>query len=440
MSTLRSSLLVVPALVLACGQPAPPPRVAITEPGTPTGAPTTRMIGPEGGTLTSADGLLSLTIPAGAISSPTMFSVTPITATGPGGVQAWRLGPEGTRFSSPATISMRYDEAEAKATEPRFLRIAFQDAQRRWRPLTTTVDEATRTLSGSTTHLSDWTKLRGFSLTPGQAQVKVRESQNFILQSCDFGPPETVEGDELAPIAFDCAETELAPLRSEAAVNGVQGGNATYGTVQNRATRVGYTAPFRKPSPAVVAVSLRFNTKDGLTTVVSNVRITDDQVEFPEQLTGTFTLNADFGGPGTGSTKLRYAAMGNATFTNRDAEGRYQGSGTLMVTSGFVELPDCDCDLMGGSAAFTGSLLLTSSRYDWGYSTDVTLPISCRRRSGGSGTCPSQYLVPVLFESGDDGCPGTATTTYDDPKALMGSFSRACTRGPVQATWSFSGP
>jgi hypothetical protein len=441
MPLFRSTVLVLAALGAGCGQPTPRPRVvAVTELGTPSGASTTRMLGPEGGTISTPDGLLSLTVPAGAVSTPTMFSITPITATAPGSAVAWRLGPDGTRFTSPATLSLRYAEDEAKATEPRFLRVAFQDSKRRWRPLPTTVNETTRTLSVTTTHLSDWTMLRGFSLTPSRAQVKVSQSQVFALRSCDFAPSEVVEGDELAPIALDCVEEELAPLRSQAAVNGVEGGNATFGTVRNAGAQVTFTAPARKPSPDLVAVSLRFNTSDGLTTVVSNVRVTDDQVEYPAELSGTFTFDSDRGGPGTGSTKLRVAAMGRVTFTSRDEEGSYEGSGTLMVTAGFVELPDCDCDLKGGSAPFMGSLRLTRSRYSWGFAGDVTVPISCRRRSAGAGTCQAQYLVPVLFDSGDDACPGTSTTTWSDPRSLMGSSSRACASGPVQATWSFSGP
>jgi hypothetical protein len=397
------------------------------------------MIGPEGGSLSSADGVLSLTIPAGAVSAPTQFSVTPIVATAPGADVAWRLGPEGTRFTSPATISVRYTEAEAMATEPRFLRIAFQDAMRRWRPLTTTVNEANRTVSVTTNHLSDWTMLKGFSLTPSKADVKVGRSVGLFLRSCDFAPPEVVEGDELAPIALDCVEEELAPLRSQASVNGVVGGNATFGTVVNKATSVTFTAPGRKPSPDVVVVGLRFNTKDGLTTVVANVRILDDDPPFPERLMGSFSYSSTPVGSGPGATKFRVALMGNATFTNRNLEGKYEGTGSVMVTGGFIELVDCDCDIQGGTSAPTTSLRLGQSTYDWGFASDTTVSISCRRRSTGPGTCPSETLVPISFDSGDDACPGTSTTMTTDTRLVTGSYSRTCPQALIEASWSFTG-
>jgi hypothetical protein len=346
---------------------------------------------------------------------------------------------------------MTYEEDEAKASEPRSWRIGYQDDRRRWRPLlSTTVDASARVLRATTPHLSDWSLLKGLSLAPGQARVKVGGSLTLTLRDCSSRPPQEedelaplmgspVQEDELSPIGFECVDEELASLNTVAAVNGVQGGNATFGTVRNGLTEVVFTAPARKPSPDLVAVSLRFNTQEGLTTVVSNVTIFDEAPRaFPSQLSGSFTYSQDFGGPGTGSTKLRLALMGNASFTNRNEEGAYQGSGMVTVMSGFVELPDCDCDVTGGAGPITGSLLLTDSQYSWGFAGDIPLAISCRLLRG-SGSCPGDYTVLLSFGSRTTACPGSATTTYTMPDQLMGSASRMCPNSSYQANWNFSG-
>ncbi|MCC6998921.1 MAG: hypothetical protein IT370_30185 [Deltaproteobacteria bacterium] len=75
-------------------------------------APTGADIGPEGGTLTSADGV-NVSVPAGAVAGVTRFTITEVSA-GPGqlpaGVRAlgktYRLEPEGVRFAALVRISL----------------------------------------------------------------------------------------------------------------------------------------------------------------------------------------------------------------------------------------------------------------------------------------------------------------------------------------------
>lgn len=72
-------------------------------------ASTTRAtIGPEGGSLSSSDGQLTLTVPAGALSAAIELSITT------GAVEAdtlsavYELGPSGTRFGEPAALALRF--------------------------------------------------------------------------------------------------------------------------------------------------------------------------------------------------------------------------------------------------------------------------------------------------------------------------------------------
>jgi len=60
--------------------------------GNPNGNTTTKMIGPEGGQIKTADGTIAIQVPAGALTATTEFKITPITRTLPSSTgQAFRL-------------------------------------------------------------------------------------------------------------------------------------------------------------------------------------------------------------------------------------------------------------------------------------------------------------------------------------------------------------
>ena len=91
------------------------------------------MIDANGGELTSADGTLRLTIPAGALSTATDIAIQPISNELTGGIgDAYRLTPHGQTFSKPVTITFNYNAADTVGSRPEFLDIAFQDAEGSW--------------------------------------------------------------------------------------------------------------------------------------------------------------------------------------------------------------------------------------------------------------------------------------------------------------------
>ena len=68
----------------------------VTSTGTSLGARVTKEIGNEGGTLESADGILKITIPAGALSTTTVIGIEPVSNTNIAGIgNAFRLTPHG---------------------------------------------------------------------------------------------------------------------------------------------------------------------------------------------------------------------------------------------------------------------------------------------------------------------------------------------------------
>jgi hypothetical protein len=108
-----------------------------------------------GGSVTSSDGRVTVSAPAGAVSSPLTITVEEITNTAPGGVGfAYRLGPEGTVFTAPVRIAFSAAGTTVALDE---LAIAYQEHQGWWLRLPASTRDATaQTVTVDSLHLSDW--------------------------------------------------------------------------------------------------------------------------------------------------------------------------------------------------------------------------------------------------------------------------------------------
>ncbi len=114
-------------------------------------------IGATGGTITSADGALTVAVPPGALGTDLKITVQEITAPAPGAIgKTYEIGPTGTQFEMPVTLSFKYVPAELGATAPADLEVAtIVDSA--WSPLPgDTVDVAALIASGTTMHLSPY--------------------------------------------------------------------------------------------------------------------------------------------------------------------------------------------------------------------------------------------------------------------------------------------
>jgi hypothetical protein len=84
-------------------------------------------IGPEGGTVLSADARVTLVVPPGALSEPTEITIepSPLEADDPGMVAAllYRFGPTDLAFAVPAGLTIEYGGAVPDGTDPGELRI-----------------------------------------------------------------------------------------------------------------------------------------------------------------------------------------------------------------------------------------------------------------------------------------------------------------------------
>jgi hypothetical protein len=256
--------------------------IIITEKGNPTGIPVEESIGPDGGTITSSDGLLRLSVPAGALESTASVSIVPITNEAPLGLGlGYRLEPEGIDFKEPITLTFHYSDEMLGSTSEDFLWIVFQEKDNSWKAmLKSTVDTDEKTITVETTHFSDWMVGRFIDLSLDPPATTVKKGGKVILIANGFFKSSTMkEEDELAPlIALPEIEDDLAPLPIlvpfekryvDYRIKGwTLNGSAApvsnnYGSLKVSKKNIAtYTAPSAVPEPNPVVVSVQIETSD----------------------------------------------------------------------------------------------------------------------------------------------------------------------------------
>jgi hypothetical protein len=225
-------------------KPDPP---AITPVGTPIGTIVTKTIGSAGGSLTSADGRVILTIPANALAANTDISVQPVTNNAPGGIGAgYHLMPDGTTFATPATLTFHYADSEVLGSQPYLLYIAFQDSTNAWQAdfANRNIDTVAKTATEEISHFSLWSLGDRLSLSSIPVQLKHNETSSADIVYVKV-PPKLVKdanGDyELStlPITVPVPDDDIGNW----AVDGVAGGSAQDGTIVGPGSSATYTAP-----------------------------------------------------------------------------------------------------------------------------------------------------------------------------------------------------
>jgi hypothetical protein len=271
------------------GNPAP----TATAVGVAVGSATSATIGAAGGSVSTPDGKIAVTIPAGALSSNTVIGIQPLTNTAHGKIgAAYRLTPEGQTFVHPVTLRFTYTDDDLSGTAAEFLGAAFQTAAGFWQWAgAATVDTAARTVSVATSHFSDWSNVKGLQIRPARKTVKVNGSVALQVKVCY-----PIDDDELTTLASDC-DTDQGIVSTlsvnEWSVNDRPGGGPNFGVVAGSGAAATYTAPASEPIPSTVAVSARVHNPKkaptAKTLVVSNITITE------ASWTGTATGVSDDG-------------------------------------------------------------------------------------------------------------------------------------------------
>src|SRR5216117_2493279 len=109
-----------------CGNGGKEVVLAASEVGTPVGDAVNRTIGPEGGTLDSPDGRVTLVVPRNAVNAPVEFRVQPISNKAANGLgNAFRLEPKGTVFTTPVDVTIHYSDEDVRGTIPEACSLAY---------------------------------------------------------------------------------------------------------------------------------------------------------------------------------------------------------------------------------------------------------------------------------------------------------------------------
>ena len=249
MNLLRLIPLLLVSLLLACQKPTDslviPPSITdqrgvAYERGTPLGQPVHKVIGPEGGTLTSADGSLTMSVPSGAVAQATDFSMQPVTPTLPGLVakQSYRLLPEGQTFAQPVTLRYHYQPDSLDGTSAQLLFMAYQGPDGIWKALPDTeLDETAHTLTVRTKHFSDWGAFAEFVLKSDREVVAPGESATLSLEGFTFISP------ELSGEAIEIPLARVAVLADPKNIKNWQVKGQGHLTVVNSQTLATYSTP-----------------------------------------------------------------------------------------------------------------------------------------------------------------------------------------------------
>ena len=268
-----------------------------TAAGVPDGDPVTATIGAGGGSLTSADGKITLHVPPGALAADTDITIQPLTNTAWGGVGAgYELTPNGLTFAAPVDLEFEVGPEALAGTSAEALNVAVQDDAGYWFVLKNReYNDALGTLTCTTTHFSRYSMIEGYQIQPASASTGPNGVVNLEVVQCFY---RTVANDpqySLQLIMCSDDDEDLVSLvhPTDWSVNGVTGGNSTVGRVATTTSESArYTAPAGVPQANPVAVSCKMGST---VTLVSNITIGD-------QWYGTMT--ADWGNGEKASARI----------------------------------------------------------------------------------------------------------------------------------------
>ena len=127
-----------------------------TDPGTTNNHNESNSIGLNGGTVIISDGKAKIVLPSGALSQDTGITVAPVSNQPAGNIgTAYEVGPDGTTFNKPVTISITYDEASLPSGVIESDIKLGMITNNQWQEITNSdVDTVANIVSGITSHLS----------------------------------------------------------------------------------------------------------------------------------------------------------------------------------------------------------------------------------------------------------------------------------------------
>lgn len=170
------------------------------EMGLPDGGFVEKTMNASGGVITSTDGKLRLSVPAGALTTSTVVSIQAIKNTVPLGTgSSFRILPADLSLSKPVTITLAYNEAELDGVDEEALDLTTQDNAGTWKRMKRTqLNRSNKTLTVETDHLGDFSFSGNYLLSPRKAGLAAGETTQLTVNTVQ--EKNTDEDEEEAPL------------------------------------------------------------------------------------------------------------------------------------------------------------------------------------------------------------------------------------------------
>jgi hypothetical protein len=230
----------------------------VTAVGTPIGTPVSKTIGANGGTISSSDNRITVSIPAGALAADQTISLQSITNEAPSGVRnAYRLSPSNLTLSKAATVTLTYTDADTKGAVPEALGVAQQGSDRVWKTAkVTALNKTAKTVTANLDWERDIAFFQTFHLEPADAVVLVGENLELKVVS-------TLPDKDLLVNLSTPAGTPLGE-ETDFEANYVKRWQLVGdGILGSRLHKALYTAPSQVPSPNPVTVTVTLELTSG---------------------------------------------------------------------------------------------------------------------------------------------------------------------------------
>lgn len=246
--------------------------------GIPSGKQLSKKIGPQGGSLISADGRVQVIFPAGSIERDIEVEIIPISNTNlAGNGLAYRINPHGIKFQKLVTVQFSYADKEGSKRDPQLQGIAYQDEQGIWQSIGKgTIDTVKKTIAVQTNHFSDWSEFESMQLVPSETMIVPGEA--LLLKAIQYFK----EDEELIPLSGSAGKE--TPIGKPFYIYSFQLKNwrlSGVGTLSQKGNEAVYKAPAMiKTNKELAAVSVELNTKKGKVFLVSNIAIVREGISF----------------------------------------------------------------------------------------------------------------------------------------------------------------
>lgn len=268
----------------------PRPTTGVAKPASNFTVGATPLIGAAGGSLTSQDGRLTLTVPPGAVSDFTIFGIQLVENRLLGGLGlAYRVSAkvnggneQEATLLRPLELAFTLPSGLLANTAPEDLLLAYQGADGRWQISSERQTEVMPQVAGQA---AGGVRLRGtfqksgdyavaprYKLHPSRGTVKI--NARLTLTALKLTPTTAVGGYG----SYSLLEFSQVPATGWA-VNGVAGGSDTLGRLipTSGESQKQYKAPGRKPSPNPVRITAQVSEGGRTLTLSSAVQVEDSK-------------------------------------------------------------------------------------------------------------------------------------------------------------------